>query len=89
MIGAGVDRFSALLETPLAALWSSLAAWRSLGPQRRAALAGELRRYAETAGAATHHRGDERAHAVGEAAWAETLARILRATEAGVTRPVR
>jgi hypothetical protein len=89
MMGAGAMSSAAVLETPLAELWGSLAAWHSLDPNRRAALSEELTRYANSAGFAARGGGDERAHAVGEVAWAETLARILRATEAGVTRPVR
>ncbi|HEU4565973.1 MAG TPA: 3-hydroxyacyl-CoA dehydrogenase NAD-binding domain-containing protein [Gemmatimonadaceae bacterium] len=73
-IGAGglaafVERFA----EPLARLWGSLADWQALTPERRAALLA----------AAREPGYGSMAHDTGDLAWAETLARIVRAAEGG------
>jgi carnitine 3-dehydrogenase len=77
-IGAGpggLDAFAERMAGPLARLWSSLAAWTSLDDAGRRALAAAAR---ELEG---DPRRDKVAHAFGEPAWAQTLARIARAAE--------
>jgi carnitine 3-dehydrogenase len=70
-VGAGgsfarfVEHFAPALER----LWDSLAEWRSLTPERRAALLTSARELGDHSSA----------HDGGEAGWAETLARIARA----------
>ena len=66
-IGAGgeLDTFLDRMDEPLRRLWSSLATWVVLGPERRASLAGAM----------------QTAHAPSPETWAVTLARITRAVE--------
>jgi 3-hydroxyacyl-CoA dehydrogenase len=75
VIGArlhATERLPDVLDATLAPLWKSLASWDVLDGEARAAVERDLR---DSLGQIP------KTHAAGESAWAETLSRVVRATE--------
>jgi 3-hydroxyacyl-CoA dehydrogenase len=73
MIGAGIDapdQLPAALGPTLAPLWSSLARWKALDGDARAAVERALR---------NSLGGIDKTHAAGESTWVKTLSRVARA----------
>lgn len=69
---ARAEELPAALETALASLWPTLAAWTALDDEARAAVERSLR---QSLGRI------QKAHAAGESTWAKTLSRVARAAE--------